>query len=255
MCPVLLHIYGPVAINTFGLFIVIGIIIALFLAKKDPRKEYIITDDQMLNLMVGCVVAGILGARILFFILEPHQLTAWYDIFIFWQGNFTELGSVIAIVLFGLVYLRYHKIPILPLLDFASNYAPLVQAFSRIGCFFAGCCFGMPTMLPWAVMYTDHASLAPLHVWIHPTQLYSSALFFILFFALYSTRSFFTRPGQQFTLYIMGTSAIRFIIDFWRDDKVFYAAHHAITLYQWVALSLFVSACCGFLFTLRSGNK
>lgn len=256
MCPVLLHIYGPFAINAYGFFVAVGLIVALILAKRDPRKQSLITDEQAITLLTGGVVAGILGARILYFILEPERLTHWYDIFAFWEGGLTELGSIIAVALFGTLYLRWHNIKALPLLDLAGTYAPILQGFARIGCFFAGCCFGMPTQKPWAVMYTHPDSLAPLHMLLHPTQIYTSLLFFILFFILRYATALFKRPGQIFALYLMGASFIRFMTDFWRDDKVYYASGNsivaALTSYQWTAFILFTIAFIGFLLSLRS---
>lgn len=255
MCPVILHIYGPFAINAYGVFVVIGLIITLFLARKDPRKTHIITDEQGLSLLTGSIIAGVLGARILFFMLEPERLTNWYDIFAFWEGGLTESGTIIAIIIFCFFYLRYHHIKILPLLDLAGSYAPLMQVFARIGCFFAGCCFGAQTDVPWAIMYTHPQSLAPLYVYIHPTQLYTSLLFLILFFVMRSIRGLLTRPGQQFAIYLMGASCIRFMTDFWRDDRVYYASENtlikALSSYQWTALMLWIFALIGFLLTLQ----
>lgn len=255
MCPVLLHIYGPFAINAYGFFVALGLLAALMLAKNDPRRASLITDDQAITLLTGSVIAGILGARVLFFMIEPDRLAHWYDIFTFWEGGLTELGSVIAVAFFGYFYLRSHGIPALPLLDIAGSYAPLMQGCARLGCFFAGCCFGIPTDAPWAVIYTDPRSLAPLHMQLHPTQLYTSFLFFMLFLALRSLQPHLRRSGQTLSAYLMGASTLRFLTDFWRDDKVYYASDNAflqlLTSYQWTALLLFLVGFLLFLATLR----
>ncbi len=229
---------------------------ALILIQRDPRKERLISDDQGITLLMGSVIAGVLGARILFFLLEPERLNHWYDIFAFWEGGLTELGSIIAVTIFGFFYLRASAIPALPLLDLASSYAPLMQSFARLGCFFAGCCFGVPTDAPWAVVYTDPRSLAPLHMALHPTQLYTALLFFILFYAMRTIQPIFTLPGQTFGIYLMGSSFIRFMTDFWRDDKVYYASNspllNLLSSYQWTALLLFGLGLMLFILTLRS---
>ena len=159
------------------------------------------------------------------------------------------MGSIIAIALFAGTYLYSHKIPILPLLDLASNYAPLVQGFARIGCFFAGCCHGLPTASAWSIIYTDPRSLAPLNIPFFPIQLVLSACFFTLFVVLYFLQKKYKKNGQLFALYLMGASIIRFFVDFFRGDVV-----HEATLfstYQWISLGIFAAAFVGFLITLR----
>ena len=248
MCPVLFHLYGPFSINAYGTAIAIGFLLALFLARKDPRKKNIITDDQAITLLSGSIIAGIFGARLFYFLIEAPNFS-WYDFFAFWQGGGTELGSIIAIAIFAGSYLYLHKIPALPLLDIASNYAPLVQGFARIGCFFAGCCHGLQTTSSWAITYTDTRSLAPLHIPLFPLQLAMSLSFFLLFFALYYLKQYCTKAGQFFALYIMGASAIRFFIDFFRGDVP--RASTLLSTYQWISLILFCAAAIGLFISLR----
>ena len=253
MCPVLFHLYGPFSINAYGTLIAIGFLIALFLARKDPRKQHLITDDQGITLLSGSIVAGIFGARFFYFLIEQPTEFSWYDFFAFWQGGGTELGSIIAIILFAGSYLYLQKIPILRLLDIAGSYAPLLQGFSRIGCFFAGCCHGLQTTSAWVIIYTDPRSLAPLDVPLFPIQLAMSALFFALFFILKPLARHYKKPGQLFTLYLMGASIIRFCIDFFRGDT----PHNAtlFSTYQWISIIIFFTALIGLLITSRSKKQ
>lgn len=238
MCPTLLHIYGPFAINFYGFFIVIGIACALFLAKKDPRTSHVITEDQALTLLMGSIIMGVVGARVLYFLVEPINFTSWYDLIAFWEGGGSELGSIIAIALFCFLYLKHKHIQLLPLLDLAGTYAPVVQGFARMGCFCAGCCYGITTTLPWAITYTHPDSIAPLYLPIHPVQLYTSALYFLLFLCMKRYGSYFEKPGQQFYLYLMGASAIRFSTEFLRGD----CSPLFPSWYQLIAIALFIIA-------------
>ena len=247
MSPILLQLYGPFAINAYGLFIALGLMIALLLARKDPRKQSLITDDEGITLLSGGIIAGIFGGRILHLLMDPSQFTSWYDLIAFWEGGFAELGSLITVTIFLITYLYYKKISLLPLLDLIGTYAPLMQSFGRIGCFFAGCCYGAPTTVAWSVTYTHPASLAPLHQSLHPTQLYSAFLFFCAFMILYAISSTLTKPGQCFMLYIMATSSIRFMVDFWRDDRIFTSLSNSISSYQLLALGIFLLGAIGFM--------
>lgn len=253
MCPVLLPIYGPFAINAYGFFIALGLVIALLLARKDPRKQALIPDDQALTLLSGSIIAAILGGRILHVLMDPSQFTAWYDIFMFWEGGSAELGGIVAVILFLLVAFPYYHLKALPIFDLASTYAPILQCFGRIGCFFAGCCYGVPSTAPWAVTYTHPLSMAPLHVALHPTQLYSALLFAAAFFLMYGFSKYLTKPGQCLSLYLITTGVIRFMVDFWRDDRVFFdtpsSLIQTLSTYQWIAVSMVFIGIIGFIIT------
>src|SRR5205085_2034721 len=71
---------------------------------------------------------------------------------------------------------------------------PLGEAVGRLGCFFAGCCYGRETMLPWAAW--QHGA------WRHPTQLYSAAAALALFALMWRLRSRMPREGDLFKLYL-----------------------------------------------------
>jgi len=76
--------------------------------------------------------------------------------FSIWGG---VAGGVIAVAVFAGVYDRAARDRGRPLFDtgtFSDLLAPAVGAgiaVARVGCWFAGCCFGLPTTLPWGVHY------------------------------------------------------------------------------------------------------
>ncbi|MBU1008004.1 prolipoprotein diacylglyceryl transferase [Candidatus Dependentiae bacterium] len=98
-------------------------------------------------------------------------------------------------------------------------YVPLLQSVARVGCFLAGCCYGAPTKQWWGVTFSSLHSLAPLHVPLHPTQLYSSlaslSIFFILYFV---SKRIYRIPGTLVLLYLILESCSRFTVDLWRGD-------------------------------------
>ena len=246
MPSVLLHIYGPLAIHSFGLMIVIGLIVILYLFERDKKLKQLISSEQLSTIIQISLVTGVAGGRIWFLMTNPSIIESWTDIFTVWSGGLSILGALIGIITALPAYLVWHKIPILPLLDRLALYAPLLQSISRFGCFFAGCCHGLPTNLPWGVMYTDVESLAPLHIIMHPTQIYSSILLFLTFVILkFFDRYKHQKAGQILMLYIMLTSTERFVVDFWRGDQEFFALPGYVdflSIQQFLALSLFVGA-------------
>jgi phosphatidylglycerol---prolipoprotein diacylglyceryl transferase len=100
--------------------------------------------------------------------------------------------------------------------------APLGHAIGRLGCFAAGCCYGKPTALPWAVTFHSEAAArisgTPLNVGLHPTQLYEAAAEFLNFLLLV-----WLGPKQRFSGQILGAyfilyGAERGVIEFFRGD-------------------------------------
>jgi len=251
MSSVLFHIYGPLAIHSFGLMIVIGLIIILYLLERDKKLKQLISSEQLSTIIQISLVSGVAGGRIWFLTTNPSVIEHWTDIFTVWNGGLSILGAIIGVIATLLLYLTWHYIPTLKLLDRLALYAPLLQSISRFGCFFAGCCHGLPTSLPWGILYTDAESLAPLHIVMHPTQIYSSMLLFLTFIVLYNfDRYKHQRPGQILMLYIMLTSTERFVVDFWRGDQEFFTQHliarpgyfDFLSIQQFLALSLFIGA-------------
>ncbi len=263
MPPILLHIYGPIAIHSFGAMIVLGLIITLYLLHRDKPLQKLISDQQLATIFQLSFFAGIIGGRTWFLITNPSVIEHWTDCFTVWAGGLSILGAVIGIISTLFIYFYYTKLPALPILDRIALYTPLLQSISRFGCFFAGCCFGKPTNLPWGIMYENYESLAPLHVTLHPTQIYSSLFllsnFFILlcFDRFYHTSPFVKsnknkqRPGQILCLYIMLISLERFFVDFLRGDQEFFTQPGIfgnLSIQQALALCLFLGALSMFTF-------
>jgi phosphatidylglycerol:prolipoprotein diacylglycerol transferase len=215
----IIPLFGPFAIHPYGLCIALGVSIALVLMLRAGPGQAAIPRDDLFNLINLSILAGIVGGRALSIAADYDQLDSWADLFAFWDGGFSILGSILAIVICVCVYAMIKKLSILAILDLFGLYAPLVQAFGRIGCYFAGCCHGIPTTQPWGITYTDPLSLAPLCIKLHPTQLYNVALLLFLFAGLIFMARRHPYPGTVFGWSILVLGLIRFATDFWRGDR------------------------------------
>jgi phosphatidylglycerol:prolipoprotein diacylglycerol transferase len=102
--------------------------------------------------------------------------------------------------------------------DIMAPSLALGQALGRMGCFFAGCCYGKTCDLPWAVTFTRPDTLAPIGIPIHPTQLYSALSNFIIFLFLFSFRKKKKFEGQLFWSYVFLYGVTRSIIEIFRGD-------------------------------------
>ena len=123
-----------------------------------------------------------------------------------------------------------------------------------MGCFAAGCCYGIPTELPWGVTFTDSYSGTlvgvPLNIALHPTQLYSvagnlSIFAFLLWF--YPRKQF---DGQVFWGYALTYGVFRFVVEFWRGDPRGAIFGGTLSTSQFVAI-LMVTVALGMLARLR----
>jgi len=165
------------------------------------------------------VLSAIAGARLFHVLVYWRQYAADpSEILKIWNGGLVFYGGFLAAVAACLLFLRRHNIPFLPVADASSIGIVLGLAFGRIGCSMAGCCFGKPAKLPWAVTFSDPASLAPLHVPLHPTQIYESLSGFAIFGVLYATRDRFRTPGTRFWTMLILYGVARSFLEIFRDD-------------------------------------
>jgi phosphatidylglycerol---prolipoprotein diacylglyceryl transferase len=238
MSPILLHLWGPLSIHVYGLFVALGALTGIYCASKDKKIKAIMPNDEFMTFAIFIMIAAVIGGRLLFAIEMFDHLESWIDIFKFWEPGYAILGSIAASLLLSVMYLKTYYGQIFLVLDRIALYAPLAQSIARLGCYFTGCCYGICTTVSWAVVYTDHNNLAPLYTLLHPTQLYSALTLFILFICLQLVQKMFTKPGQLAGLYLMGTALERFFVDFFRADRELTTV--MLSPAQIVAICLFV---------------
>lgn len=221
MYPRLLHIYGPVWIQSYGVMLAIGFFVFLLFTLRHPLRKNLIQYDVYINLLFTSILGGIIGGRLLHLIIYPQDFADnWIEIFYPWVGGLVALGAIIGVITTASVYLYWHHIPIMPILDLAAIYAPLMQAISRMGCLLAGCCYGAPTTVWWAIIFTNPDAQAPLYIPLHPTQLYLALASFMIFLIQWGISGFLLkRTGALFCMFLILENTSRFLIDFWRGDR------------------------------------
>lgn len=218
----LLHIWGPLWIQSYGVMILLALIFSLPWAVKELEKKRLLSRDVFFNALSISVLLGIFGGRVMHFLFSPDEfLHNPWTFFAVWDGGLSLLGAVIAIPPFALWFIHKHGAPVFEVADVITRYIPLVQAIARFGCFFAGCCYGLPASdLPWAIMYNDPYCLAPCGVLLHPAQLYSVAASFCIFIFLFGVNRFgkIKNSGIIFGLYFFCEGIARCVVEFWRSE-------------------------------------
>lgn len=208
---------GPFTIHGYGLMTAIGILAAYFTAEHRAKKKGL-QPERVFGLVCWCVVLGYIGSKLLYLCTILPDLMA--DPGIFWRSlgdGWVVFGGILGGILGGYLYCRRSKLEAWKYFDLGLVSVALAQGFGRIGCFLAGCCYGVETDCPLSVNFT-HSDFAPPGNRV-PTQLISSGLDFLLFFFLILyDRKWKKRDGEVTAWYLIFYSAGRFLLEFWRGD-------------------------------------
>lgn len=241
MCPEILPIYGQFSIQSYGLALALGLMIFCGLVLRDPRRKKLVTSEQFINIVTLGMVCAIVGARALHIMHEWSTYDSIVQWVLLWHGGLSFLGGLLLVLLVVPIYVRFLKVPLLPLFDLLAVYVPIPMAIGRIGCLLGGCCCGIPTSAPWGITFTNPCTQGALGIPLHPTQLYSAIALFVIFFMLkYSIQAHVTKPGQLFCSFIILVSLERFFVDFFRADREYLipVPGFAISIHQLIALGL-----------------
>jgi len=234
------NLYGPFSINFYGFFIALALIICIKLVSLNKRYAQLHLNEKFIDIIIVSIVSGIIGGRFLEIISSCAYYSHWTDWFALWEGGFSALGSILGVIIITPVYLKKNKLAVLPICDLVSIYAPLFQSIARFGCLFAGCCHGIPTTHILNIIYTNKESIAPYNIPLHPTQIYSSFFLFIIFLYMFFIAQHHVKySGQLFLTYLLLASIERFIIDFWRADRII-VFNSFLSFHQIIALIIFV---------------
>lgn len=213
---------GPLAIHWYGLILALAMIAAVAVSLYSVKRRGLKTDD-LLDLALLVVIAGIIGARLYdVFIIDWAYFSQNLDkIFYIWQGGLAIHGGIIGGALALYFWCRYRKQDIWQWLDIIAVALPLAQAIGRWGNYFNQELFGGPTSLPWGIPIA--ANLRPLiyrsFEYFQPAFLYESILNLILFAVLFwQFKKNRLKIGQAAGLYLVGYGLIRFAMEFVRID-------------------------------------
>jgi phosphatidylglycerol---prolipoprotein diacylglyceryl transferase len=244
MFPKLISI-GSFFIPTYGTLVAIGFLAALWIVTRLAKRAKL-PSERITNLAIYCALAGLAGAK-LFMILfdfkaywnDPRSI---FSLSTLQAAGVYQGGFIVAFVV-ALLYMRRQNLPILATCDVFAPGIALGQAIGRIGCFSAGCCWGIATHVRWAVTFRNPQAAeltgVPLGIPLHPTQLYESfadaLIFLFLYFQIARAHTSGTILGWYLTLY----SAARFAIEFFRFHDQ--GLHAGLSYTQWISLATLIA--------------
>ena len=214
---------GPATIYTYGVLLAAAYLLGLKLAMVRAQARGL-DQARVLDLGIYIIISALVGAKLLLvitdlrtFLNDPSELIALA------RSGGVFYGGLILAVSVALLYIRKIGLPLWTTCDVFAPGIALGHVVGRMGCFFAGCCWGKPTDVPWAITFTNPFAAAnvgtPLNVPLHPTQLYEAgAEALILGILLATERRGRPYPGRTFWLYMLLYAISRFIIEFYRND-------------------------------------
>ena len=181
-----------------------------------------------LSLAAFAMTGMILGSKL--FVLSSNEFLDFISGNAIAIGNRkTMIGALLGLsagLLLGKSILKI-KVPVLPLL---IPSLPLAMAVQRVGCLFAGCCFGDTCTLPWSVRYEpgtapyiSHSTRglipenAAYSLAVHPTPLYEIAGCLAIFFLVFRLRKYFLHPNTSFYFSVTLYMVVRFVDELLRD--------------------------------------
>lgn len=240
-------------LHTYGVLVALGFLAALWMAGRLARRDHL-NPETVTNLGIYCALSALAGAKVMMILVDlPYYLTHLGEVFSLatLEAGGVFYGGLIAALAVAWWYLRRTKLPALRTADVFAPAIALGHGIGRLGCFSAGCCWGVECHLPWAVTFTNPEAQAlvgvPLNRPLHPTQLYESAAEFLIFAVLYRFIGKPHRAGAIISLYLMLYSAARFVVEFFRYHEQGNLWGGPLDTSQWISLLLFALGAAYFI--------
>jgi phosphatidylglycerol:prolipoprotein diacylglycerol transferase len=221
MFPELFRI-GSFPVHTYGVFLALAFLGAIMVTARLGGRDGL-PRERIYDLCLWMLLASLIGSKALMFLTEPDyrgnpRALLSLD---FLRSGGVFYGGLIGAVVTGYFLMRHYKLPWWKTADACAPGIALGNVLGRLGCFSAGCCWGKPTTEPWGVRFTELAheiTGVPTGAPLHPTQLYESLSMLVVFFFLLWLHRHRRFSGQVILAYALLYSAIRFAIEFFRDD-------------------------------------
>ena len=235
---------GFIKLPMYGLMGALGTIFAILIAYL-TKNRYNIKKDDVLYSACFAGIGVLVGSKLLYIIVTlPHIIENYefyssdkeamlYSLF----SGYVFYGGLIGGIIAGMVYGKIFKINPIKLVDIYAPLIPLIHGFGRIGCFFAGCCYGAPSEK--YGVYFEALGGAPQGVKLFPIQLVEAGINFVVFAVLMvlAIKKVFKLGGIT-GAYLSVYAIERFILEFFRYDSI-RGGLLGISTSQWISIILF----------------
>jgi phosphatidylglycerol:prolipoprotein diacylglycerol transferase len=215
---------GYITVYTYGVLLAAAYLLGLQLARVRAKNRGL-DANRVLDLGIYIIISALLGAKLLLLITDFKSFTADpRELLTLARSGGVFYGGLIVAVVVALWYIRRVGLPLWTTCDVFAPGIALGHVVGRLGCLFAGCCYGLPTNKPWGITFTDQFARdnvgTPLGIPLHPTQLYEAGAELVILIMLLTTeRKGRSYPGRTFWLYMLLYAISRFVIEFFRGDE------------------------------------
>jgi phosphatidylglycerol:prolipoprotein diacylglycerol transferase len=210
--------------NYEGIYFFTAILSAFIYFRYLAKIENIDLDKIYEGIFYGILAALITGRLFSFILWSPERFfNNPISFFYFNEGGITVTGSLMGGLTAGFIFARIKKLSFLYHMRIFIPAIFLGHVIGRFGCFLNGDAGGVPTNLPWGVVF-DPNSVAYTYTGIapgtrlHPTQIYEMIGTFLMFLFVTLTYNNEWFKKRMFIWYALGYTTVRFIVEFWRAD-------------------------------------
>jgi phosphatidylglycerol:prolipoprotein diacylglycerol transferase len=211
---------GLLQIRFYGIAYVIALLVGTVVATRHLARRGV-PRDVTGDIAFWAIVFGLIGAR-LYFVVQSGwwwYLTHALHIFAIWEGGMAFFGAIFAGLIVLIVMARRNQISFWNLLDAGALFAAVGQPIGRLGNVMNGEILGPPSNLPWAIRYTNPASMAPhLGVAYQPANLYEALSTLLILGLLLYLRRRGVAPGILGLTYLVLYPVSQLILFYWRTD-------------------------------------
>lgn len=245
---------GPLQLRWYGLFAALAMLTGYAMMHFRRKNTHLLADD-LNTLLLTCVVAGLVGARLEYVRRFWGESFAGDPLAVFrvWEGGLVFQGGFVVALLAVWALCRWRHWREGEIADFLAPALPTAHAVARLGCLFNGCCFGIPWSHWGAVLYPTRGNdvmhtqkllgllpedaTAPLPVL--PVQALEALWCLAVAGVILLAEKRGWLKGRRFFLYLFGYSIGRFLLEFLRGD---YHQNGGLTPAQWTTALLILPA-------------
>jgi phosphatidylglycerol---prolipoprotein diacylglyceryl transferase len=214
---------GPFTVYTYGVLLAASYLLGLRLAMWRARK-WGLDASRVLDLGIYIIIAALVGAKLMLLVVDyDHLPRSGAELMSLARSAGVFYGGLILAVVVAFWYIARHGMPFWRTCDVFAPAIALGHVTGRLGCLAAGCCFGKPTGVAWAITFTNPLAAenvgTPLGIPLHPTQLYEAGAELLILGALLATERK-GRPfsGRTFWAYMFLYAVSRYVIEIFRGD-------------------------------------
>jgi phosphatidylglycerol:prolipoprotein diacylglycerol transferase len=248
---------SSLTIGTYGLCCVFGGLLALLIALWNCKRSGVNRYD-MIEAAALIIVGALIGAKLLYLIVDYDTVISMFRIYGVnsdtllnaIQGGFVFYGGFFGGLLAAFLYAKSQKKSLWLYLMTIAPAIPLAHAFGRVGCFMAGCCYGIPSET-YGIAFTQSLG-APNGIKLFPVQLLEAALLLILALIM---QIFYQRTKHLHCviyLYLFLYPIIRIITEQFRYDDAQRGVYFGLSTSTWISIGIFVT---GLILLIRDWKK